>query len=231
MFFTVFICINSFKHFRLNVKWDFLSLSGNYNTDCAADMKNSNKCARPLQFCHTFHFGVPSSFPVYQMLRVCPPSHIGLCCLICLESLFSQLDLSFVVGVCVLCCYFFRKCIHLSFSKFSLKDLVSCPCVCFFIYTLSGGITKQNKTKKNNPKTPQKKTLAFTVCALFPAFFTVEAFLSVSLVFRVVFIKMSFRGNNNNKRKMMPSFVCLLNETDQNSSGWRQNCVNDWTWW
>jgi len=92
--------------------------------------------------------------------------------------------------------------------------------LCVFLYIHSlwwHHKTKQNK--KNNPKTPQKKTLAFTVCALFPAFFTVEAFLSVSLVFRVVFIKMSFRGNNNNKRKMMPSFVCLLNETDQNSSG------------
>lgn len=95
-------------------------------------------------------------------------------------NLFSaQLDLSFVVSVCVLCCYFFRKCIHLSFSKFSLKDLVSCPCVCFFIYTLSGGIPKQNKTKKTTLKHhthTKKKTLAFTVCALFPAFFTVEAF-------------------------------------------------------
>lgn len=169
MLFTIFICINSFKHFRLNVKWDFLSLSGNYNTDCAADMKNSNKCARPLQFCHTFHFGVPSSFPVYQMLRVCPPSHIGLCCLICLESLFSQLDLSFVVGVCVLCCYFFRKCIHLSFSKFSLKDLVSCPCVCFFIYTLSGGITKQNKTKKQPHNTTKEDLSIYCLCP-FPCF-------------------------------------------------------------
>lgn len=98
--FPIFIYINSFKDCYLNVKWDPCSLTGDYNTDCGTDMINSNKCARPFQFCHTFHLSVPSSFPVYQMLRMCPRSYIGLLCVLSILSLFSALqDLCFVLSV------------------------------------------------------------------------------------------------------------------------------------
>lgn len=98
--FPVFIYINSFKDFYLNVKWDPCSLTGNYNTDCGTDMINSNKCACPLQFCHTFHLYVPANFPVYQMLGMCPRSYIGLFCVLSVLVLFSaSLDLCFILSV------------------------------------------------------------------------------------------------------------------------------------
>lgn len=108
--FTMFIVAqscNAFSYlhrfFYLNVKWGPCSLTGDYNSDCRTDAINSNKGASPFEFCHTFYLSVPSSFPVYQMLRMCPWSYIGLLCILSVLGLLSALlDLCFVSGVHVL---------------------------------------------------------------------------------------------------------------------------------
>lgn len=78
-------------------------MTGDYNSGCRTDAINSNKGACPFEFCHTFHLSVPSSFLVYQMLRMCPRSYIGLLCVLSVLGLLSALlDLCFVLGVHVL---------------------------------------------------------------------------------------------------------------------------------
>lgn len=134
MLFPIFI--NSFKDLYLTVKRDPCSLTGDYNTDCGADMINRNKCVCPFQFCHTFHLRVPSNFPIYQMLRMYPQNHSGLLSVLSAQGLFSAwLDLCFVFSVHAVL-LFFHKCINLSFFEFSLKDLFPAP-VWVPLYTAS----------------------------------------------------------------------------------------------
>lgn len=126
-------------------------MTGDYNSDCRTDMINSNKGACPFEFCHTFHLSVPSSLPVYQMLRICPQSYIGLPCVLPVLGLLSVLlDLCFVLGVHVVAVSSINALICVfpnSFSRIYFLPL------CGFLYKLllSAGITEKCSISSLSP--------------------------------------------------------------------------------
>lgn len=142
--FPIFIYINSFKDCYLTVKWDPCSLTGDYNTDCGTDMINSNKCARPFQFCQYFPSVCSFQFScISDAKNVSSKLYWSSLCLIYSWSLFS-LTGSLLCIECACCVAVSSINALICLFPNSISRIYFLPLRGFlYILPLSAGITKK----------------------------------------------------------------------------------------